>query len=148
MSNARTRSRELAVQAIYQWQITGQDVLDIQKQFAEENNLRKLDKKYFKELLSGIPEKLEELDQQYADFLDRKIEDVDPIERAIVRIGTYELLFRSDVPVKVVINESIELARKFGSETSFKYVNGILDGVAKKQRKLELVSDNTNIDTL
>ena len=138
MSNARTRARELAVQAIYQWQLTGQDVLEIEKQFAEENNLRKLDKKYFKELLSGVPDKVDELNEQYASLLDRKIDDVDPIERAIVRIGTYELLFRSDVPVKVVINESIELARKFGSETSYKYVNGILDGVAKKQRHLEL----------
>lgn len=143
MSKARTRARELAVQAIYQWQLSGTDILDIHKQFAEQHDLKKLDKKYFKELVSGVPKNLDQLDERSASLLDRAIEHVDPIERAIIRIGTYELVFRPDVPVKVVINESIELAKKFGAEQSHKYVNSILDGIAKKQRHLELVSSKS-----
>lgn len=138
MSNARSLARQLAVQAIYQWQIAGQDLMDIQKQFAEENNLKKVDKKYFRELLQNIPKCIDDLDQHTSSLLDRNIEDVDPIERAIIRIGTYELDRRLDVPVKVVINESVELAKKFGADQSHKYVNGILDGVAKKLRSAEL----------
>jgi len=138
MSNARSRARQLAVQAIYQWQIAGQDLIDIQKQFAEEHDLKKVDKKYFRELLLSIPKCIDDLDQHTSSLLDRNIEEVDPIERAIIRIGTYELARRPDVPVKVVINESVELAKKFGADQSYKYVNGILDGVAKKLRTAEL----------
>ena len=138
MSNARSRARELAVQAIYQWQMAGQDIIDIQKQFTEEYNLRKVDKKYFRELLHGVPSKIDELDSHTFALLDRPIEEVDPIERAIIRLGTYELEFRPDVPVRVIINEAIELAKKFGAEQSHKYVNSIMDGVAKKLRKAEL----------
>jgi len=138
MSNARSRARELAVQALYQWQIAGQDLIDIQNQFAEEHDMRKIDKKYFRELLRSIPKCIDELDLHTLSLLDRNIEDVDPIERAIIRIGTYELDRRPDVPVKVVINESIELAKKFGADQSHKYINGILDGVAKKLRAAEL----------
>lgn len=138
MSNARSLARQLAVQALYQWQIAGQDLIDIQNQFFEEHNLKKVDKKYFKELLQRIPKCIDELDQHTLSLLDRNIEEVDPIERAIIRIGTYELTHRPDVPVKVVINESVELAKKFGADQSYKYVNGILDGVAKKLRSVEL----------
>lgn len=138
MSNARSRARELAVQAIYQWQMAGQDIIDIQKQFTEEYDLKKVDKKYFRELLHGVPSKIDELDSHTFALLDRPIEEVDPIERAIIRLGTYELEFRPDVPVRVIINEAIELAKKFGAEQSHKYVNSIMDGVAKKLRKAEL----------
>ncbi len=140
MSNARSRARELAVQAIYQWQMAGQDIIDIQNQFTKEYDLKKVDKKYFRELLHGVPSKIDELDSHTAALLDRPIEEVDPIERAIIRLGTYELECRPDVPVRVVINEAIELAKKFGAEQSHKYVNSIMDGVAKKLRKAELTS--------
>jgi len=138
MSNARSRARELAVQAIYQWQMAGQDIIDIENQFAKEHDLKKVDKKYFRELLHGVPKHIDELDNHTTALLDRNIEEVDPIERAIIRLATYELECRHDVPVRVIINESIELAKKFGAEQSHKYVNSIMDGVAKKLRKVEL----------
>lgn len=140
MGNARSRARELAVQALYQWQMAGQDLIDIEKQFAEEHDLKKIDKKFFRELLHEVPKSIDKLDEKTESLLDRNIEDVDPIERAIIRIGTYELMYRPDVPVKAAINESIELAKTFGADQSYKYINSILDGVAKKLRHLELVS--------
>lgn len=138
MSRARSLARERAMQALYQWQITGQDLGDIDKQFMEEQDMKGVDKKYFKELLHEIPRQLSELDAHGEEVLDRTIDQVDPVERAILRIGIYELQHRIDIPYRVVINEMVELAKVFGAEQGHRYINGILDKLAAKLRSVEV----------
>lgn len=138
MSRARSLARQRALQALYQWQMTGQDLADIDKQFMEEQDMQKVEKKYFHELLHQIPMCLSELDALSGEVLDRGIEQVDPVERAILRIGIYELKHRIDIPYRVVLNEAVELAKIFGAEQGHKYINGILDKVAQKVRTIEI----------
>ena len=138
MSRARSLARQRALQALYQWQMTGQDLSDIDKQFMEEQEMKKVEIKYFQELLHQIPKHLNELDGLSGEVLDRGIEQVDPVERAILRIGTYELKNRIDIPYRVVINEAVELAKVFGAEQGHKYINSILDKVAQKIRATEV----------
>ena len=138
MSNARTKARRNAVQALYQWQLVGQDLAEIEAQFLAEYDMNKVDVEYFKELFREVPLHLHELDDHLIPFLDRPVDEVDPVERAILRLAAYELEFRLDVPYRAVINEAIELAKRFGAEHGHKYVNGIVDQVAKKLRAAEI----------
>jgi len=138
MSLARTNARKAVVQAIYQWQMTSHSLNIIEQQFQEEDRLKDAQKSYFKELLYGIPEHLESIDKTLADYVDRPVDIIDPVERAILRIGTYELLYRLDMPYRVVLNESINLAKCFGADGSHRYVNGILDKIAQQKRSTEI----------
>ncbi len=138
MSRARSKARERAVQAIYQWQVTGQSLSDIEQQFTEDQDMSKVKMEYFQELLHEVPAQLKAIDAALAELVDRPLEQVDPVERAILRIGTYELQARQDIPYRVVINESVELAKSFGSEQGHTYINGILDKLAKKLRAIEV----------
>lgn len=139
MSRSRAVARRAAVQAIYQWQVGGNDVGDIERQFlAEQQDLAKGDTEYFGELLRGVPQHLDQLDAELAPLLDRPIREVDPVERAVLRLGVYELMFKPDVPYRVVINEAVELAKLFGAEQGHRYVNGVLDKAARKLRAVEL----------
>lgn len=138
MSQARTNARRSAVQALYQWQMTGQNLSEIERQFLEEDRLKNAQKSYFTELFYGIPKNLAAIDQALSEFVDRPVDKIDPVERAILRIGVYELMHRLDMPYRVVLNEGINLAKDFGADGSHKYVNGILDKVAQKQRALEI----------
>jgi len=138
MSSARHKARRLATQALYTWQMGGQDVSDIDEQYRLEHDMSKVDQEYFHDLLHQVPAHLEELESHFIPLLDRDLAQVDPIERAILRLGTYELVYRLDVPYKVVINESVELAKTFGAEDGHKYVNSILDGVARTLRAVEV----------
>lgn len=138
MSQARTNARKAAVQALYQWQMTGQSLVEIERQFLEEERLKDAQKSYFTELFHGVPKNLEAIDQAMGDFVDRPVDMIDPVERAILRIGVYELLNRLDMPFRVVLNEGINLAKYFGADGSHKYINGILDKVAQKQRTVEI----------
>lgn len=138
MSSARSLARERAMQALYQWQMTGNDLADIEQQFVDEQDMKNVDKKYFKELLHGVPKGIEEFDLLCSDLLSRPLEQVDPVERAILRIGLYELKQRSDIPYRVVINEAVELAKSFGAEQGHKFVNGTLDKAAKTLRAAEI----------
>ncbi|PPD05346.1 MAG: transcription antitermination factor NusB [Methylobacter sp.] len=138
MSQARTNARKAAVQALYQWQMAGQSLIEIDKQFLEEGRLKNAQKTYFSELFHGVPEHLEVIDIALTEFVDRPVNKVDPVERAILRIGVYELMHRLDMPYRVVLNESINLAKEFGADGSHKYINGILDKVAHKIRALEI----------
>lgn len=138
MSEKRSQARRHAVQAIYQWQMAGQDVGEIANQFLEEQALESFDVPYFQDLLQGVPQHLSELDELLKPALDRAIESVDPVERAVLRLGTYELRYKPEVPYRVVINEAVELAKVFGAEQGHKYVNGVLDQVAKKVRTGEI----------
>lgn len=134
----RTQSRRVALQALYQWQMTNETVPEIIKQFNEDGLLEGLEFDWFKELLSEVSKTSETLDALYADYLDRSVARIDPVERAIMRMGVYELQSKIEIPYKVVINESVELAKRFGAEESHKYVNGILDKAAKQLRSAEM----------
>jgi N utilization substance protein B len=138
-AHARARSRRLAMQALYQWDLSGTELAEIQRQFAEAEDFQRADRDYFVELLQTVPARLDALDREIAAFLDRPMEQVDPVERAILRIATYELQYRIDVPYRVILNEAITLARKFGAEQGHAFVNGVLDRLAHKLR-----TDETN----
>ena len=140
MSQARTNARKAAVQALYQWQMAGQDLSEIERQFLEEERLKDAQKSYFVELFYGVPKNLDTIDQALSEFVDRPVDTIDPVERAILRIGVYELLHRLDMPYRVVLNEGINLAKYFGADGSHKYVNGILDKVAQQKRAVEIKS--------
>ena len=137
MSTARTNARRAAVQALYQWQMTGQSLIEIERQFLEEERLKEAQKSYFNELFHGIPKHLAAIDEALTEFVDRPVDTIDPVERAILRIGVYELIHRLDMPYRVVLNEGINLAKDFGADGSHKYVNGILDKIALRVRVLE-----------
>jgi N utilization substance protein B len=138
MSQARTNARKAAVQALYQWQMAGQSLSEIERQFLEEERLKDAQKSYFVELFYGVPKNLDEIDQALSEFVDRPVDTIDPVERAILRIGVYELLYRLNMPYRVVLNEGINLAKDFGADGSHKYVNGILDKVAQQKRAVEI----------
>ena len=134
----RTQSRRVAMQALYVWEMTHNDINEIIKNFSEDGLLVDLDFDLFKELLTNVTADATDLDDLYASLLDRSVSMIDPIERAIMRIGVYELKSKQQIPYKVVINECVELAKRFGAEEGHKFVNGILDKVAKQLRPLEL----------
>jgi N utilization substance protein B len=138
MSSSRTNARKAAVQALYQWQMTGQSLVEIERQFIEEERLKDVQKSYFTELFHGVPKNLEAIDQALTEFVDRPVDMIDPVERAILRIGAYELINRPDMPYRVVLNESINLAKYFGADGSHRYVNGILDKIAQQKRTVEV----------
>jgi N utilization substance protein B len=138
MSGKRTKARHHAVQAIYQWQMAGHDVSEVENQILENEDVKSFEVDYFKDLLHGVPTNLQELDGALKDCVDRSIDSVDPVERAIVRLGAYEMLHHPEVPYRVVINESVELAKVFGAEQGHKYVNGVLDKLAQRVRKVEM----------
>jgi N utilization substance protein B len=117
--------------------VTGENLAEIERQFRTEHGLGKADSDYFSALLHGVPAQLDVVDEALTPFLDRQIDDLDPVERAILRIAAFELVERPDVPYKVVINEAVELAKIFGAEQSHKYVNGVLDKAAHAVRLAE-----------
>ena len=121
----RRKARHCATQAIYQWQMTQANVGDIEEQF------KGVDLNYFRDLLFGVAVHCNELDKVFAPFLSRPLEEVDMVDKAILRLATYELTRREDVPPRVVINEAIELAKAFAADDSHKFVNGVLDKVIK-----------------
>ena len=138
MTGKRSKARHRAVQALYQWQLTGQDLSDIDNQFLIEQDVRTFEVPYFKELLHGVPANLHALDEQLSPLLDRALASVDPVERAILRLGAYELMHHPEVPFRVAIDEAVELAKIFGAEQGHKYVNGVLDKMARRVRRSEI----------
>lgn len=134
---ARRRARKLAMQAIYQWQIADTPVNELLAQFVLDNDMSKVDQAYFNELVRSVPGQKANLDETIEGFVDRDIKKMTPVELAILRLGTYELLHRLDVPYRVVINEGVELAKNFGATDGHKYVNGVLDKMARKLRATE-----------
>ncbi|EKT53544.1 transcription antitermination factor NusB [Providencia sneebia] len=132
---ARRRARECAVQAIYSWQLSGNNIADVEYEFIAEQDMSGVDITYFRELLSGVANNAIKLDQLMAPFLSRQLEELGQVEKAILRVAMYELSFREDVPYKVAINEGIELAKVFGAEDSHKFVNGVLDKAAPSVRR-------------
>ena len=131
----RIRARQNAVQALYQWFVTNKNVDEVIAEFENDKyKLAKTDINYFKSLLRGIITNHQKLDLRIINLLDRPVDELDTIERVILYIGCYELEYQDDIPWRSVVNESVELAKIFGAENSYKYINGILDKVAKELR--------------
>jgi len=135
--HARSRARRRALQAIYAWQLSGSGIAKVIEQFRAEQDMEVCDMDYFEDLVRGVDARLADLDGKLVAYLDRDIAQVDPIERAVLRIAAYELLYRPDVPYRVVINEAIETTKRFGSEHGHTYVNGVLDHAAAQWRAAE-----------
>jgi N utilization substance protein B len=135
----RRKARTLIVQALYQWYISKSDPLEIEAQFHEQNG-GKIDWEYFSEVFLEIPKQQEALDKHISPLLDRELNSLDPVERALLYLGTFELANRIDIPYRVVINECVELAKTFGATDGHKYINGVLDKLAKNLRSVELSS--------
>ncbi len=133
----RTRARRLAMQALYQWDLSGNDLAAIEVQFLEDEDFSKADKDYFHELLHQVPARLDEVEQSFVPYLDRPVNELDPVERAVLRMASYELLARIDIPYRIVINEAVNLTKKFGAEQAHKYINGVLDQAARQLRAVE-----------
>ena len=134
----RRKARRLILQALYQWLMSGSDPLAISKQYREET-LGKVDWNYFEEVFSEIPGATQKLNESLEPLLDRELVALDPIEKALLYLGTFELANRIDVPYRVVINECVELAKVFGATDSHKYINGVLDKLASELRPAELL---------
>lgn len=138
---ARRNARQYALQAMYQWQISATPIADIELEFLVHQIKQKTDLPYFKELIHAIPKEYDELDNHMLPYLSRPVAELDPVELAILRLAIYELSKRLDVPYRVAINEALELAKKFGSIEGYKFVNGVLDQVARKLRIDEIKAD-------
>ena len=138
---ARRQARRALVQALYQWQLAGAEVASIEAEFRAGESLKRADDVFFSQVLRGVITQTERLDGKFSDLLDRKLEDLDQVELALLRLGTYELTERIEVPFKVVISEYVGLAKTFGAEASHGYINGVLDKVARVERALEVAAD-------
>lgn len=133
----RRRARRRALQALYQWQLTGQDEEEISRQFLEEQDFSNVDQDWFQELLGGVIEKHEALDEDLQPFLDRPIGQLDLIELLILRMSAFELQVHPEIPFPIVLDEAIDLARRFGAEQGYSFVNAVLDRAARQWRKAE-----------
>lgn len=135
--SARSRARQLAVQGLYEWHLSDNKIDDIATQCLDAKRGKNLDEPYFEELIYKVSSMVDVLNELLTPFLSRDIDEIDPVERAILQLGTYELTQKIEIPYKVIINEAIELAKTFGAEQSHKFVNGILDKVAEQNRAVE-----------
>ncbi|MFC3094772.1 transcription antitermination factor NusB [Alteromonas sediminis] len=133
----RHRARELAVQGIYSWQLSNNAIEQIELSLATSNDMKKVDMPFFQRLLRGTVEDVVLLDEKIKPYLGRLPEELDPIEKAILRLATFELIACVDVPFRVVINEYVELAKTFGAQESHKFINGALDKAVKTLRENE-----------
>jgi len=137
----RRKARHFGLQALYQWTLSGASAIDIEAEFRVDNDFQHTDAEYFSAVLKGVVGDVDSLEALFSPALDRKLEELDPIERNLLRLGTFELRDRIDVPYKVVINEAVALAKKFGATDSHRYINGVLDKVAKDLRTVECAQE-------
>lgn len=133
----RHRARELAVQGVYSWQLSGNTTEQVELNLATSNDIKKVDMAFFQRLLRGAIDNVDTLDKTVKPYLGRLPEELDPIEKAILRLATFELVHCIDVPYRVVINEAVELAKTFGAQESHKFINGALDKAVKTLRQDE-----------
>ena len=134
----RRKARHYGLQALYQWTLSGASPSDIEAEFRVDNDFRHTDGEYFSAVLKGVVDDVDGLESLFEPALDRTLDELDPIERNLLRLGTFELRDRIDVPYKVVISEAVALAKKFGATDSHRYINGVLDKVARELRQIEL----------
>lgn len=134
----RRNARNFVLQALYSQQLSHNPTNEVEAHFRVDNDMSDTDVPLFSELLQGINAHKSELDSMYSVYLDRTVDELDPVEISVLRIGAYELIHRIEVPYRVAINESVELAKIFGATESHKYVNGVLDKLAQKVRAIEI----------
>jgi N utilization substance protein B len=137
-TSTRTRARRLALQGLYEWQVSDNKPAEIETQYLIEKETGNVDVGYFRELIRKIPLHYEELDGHIAPLISRPLDEVDLVELAVLRLGTYELLYHPEIPYRVVINEAVELAKMFGADQGHRFVNGIMDRLAASLRSLEV----------
>ncbi len=135
---SRRLARKLALQVLYQWLMSGDNLVAIAAQIEELSVATKIDKPYFKRLVFGIETNLSEIESAFSVYLDRPIQQLNPIEHTILRMSTYELLYVPETPFKIILDESVNLARTFGAEEGHRYVNGVLHNLAQKVRAIEI----------
>ena len=133
----RSRARRRALQALYAWQLSGTPMRAVIEQFRHEQDMEVADLAYFEDLLEGVARHVDELDAALLPYVDREVAQIDAIERAVLRLAAYELKFRPDVPYRVILNEAIEVTKRFGAEHGHTYVNGVLDKLAAATRAVE-----------
>ena len=133
----RRHARDKAMQALYQWQLSGEELDWIRDHYQQDQGVAAGDEAYFLELLYQIPPRVEELDSRYRKYVTNFVDHLDPIETSILRIATYELMFRLEIPYRAIINEAVNLARSYGADDGHKFVNGVLDPVARDLRPVE-----------
>src|SRR5690625_815482 len=129
--------------ALYQWQLARTALGDIEAQFRTDYDFRRVDLPFFQALLHEVPARLGELEALFEPDLDRPVTELDPVERNLLRMGAWELAHRIDIPYRVVINEYVMLARKFGATDGHRYINGVLDRVARRLRQVEMAAEGT-----
>ena len=134
---ARSRARRRALQALYAWQLSGSHMNAVIDQFRHEQDMEVADLEYFEDLLHGVERNIDAIDTSLKPFVDRDVGQIDPIERAALRLAAYELKYRPDVPYRVIINEAIEVTKRFGADHGHSYVNGVLDKLAGTLRATE-----------
>ncbi len=127
----RHKARHFALQAVYQWQMTGDNPTEIERQFREDQPIQGADLDYMHDLISGVITNIAQIDETFSPYLSRPLDDLDEVDKAVLRLGTFELMFRQEVPFRVVINEAIMLAKSFAEKDSHKFVNGVLDKVVR-----------------
>jgi N utilization substance protein B len=137
MKSSRRRSREFALQGLYQWQLAGTDPLTIVEQLSDAEGFDKIDVDYFRVMLTGAVAGAADMEQLIAPLLDRAYKSLSPVERGILLLAGYEFKSQMEVPYRVIINEAIELAKSFGGTDGHKYVNGVLDKMAMQLRAVE-----------
>ncbi|MDH5226632.1 MAG: transcription antitermination factor NusB [Gammaproteobacteria bacterium] len=137
-ARARSLARRLALQALYQWQMTGHSFAELRNQYTQDEGYPDVDPDYFKALLEGAIEAAPAIDELLAQWLDRPVNQLDPVEHAVLLIGVEELRAHVDVPYRVVLNEGVELAKKFGATDGHKFINAVLDRAARQLRAAEL----------
>ena len=136
--NGKRRARKLAVQSLYQWLMSGAELTEIEAQFRVANNMEKVDTDYFCRILYGVPAHLPQLEDAFKPLLDRPIESLNPIELTVLRISAFELFHCPEIPYRVILDESVSLARAFGSQDGHRYVNGVLHNLASSVRSVEI----------
>ena len=130
----RHKARHFALQAVYQWQMTVDNPTEIERQFREDQPIQGADLDYMHDLISGVITNIAQIDETFSPYLSRPLDDLDEVDKAVLRVGTFELMFRQEIPFRVVINEAIMLAKSFAEKDSHKFVNGVLDKVVRNLR--------------
>ena len=138
LASSRRKARHFAVQALYQWALSANSIPDIERQFRDDFDFQGVDLEYFQAILHGVAAQVSDIESRMEPHLDIPLEKLGPVERAVLRIGTWELMERLDVPWRVVLDEAIALTRKFGATDAHRFVNGVLDKVARDLRGAEV----------
>lgn len=141
--SGKRRARKLALQSLYQWLMSDTDLSEIEAQFCAANNMDKVDGAYYRRLIHGVSKQLPDLEVALIPFLDRPIDTLNPIELTILRLCAFELFHCIEIPYRVILDESVSLARAFGSQEGHRYVNGVLHNLSQTVRKIEIESDRS-----